>query len=744
MKYKNSKTLKIYITLGTIILLLFLSESNIHQVKADQQKEYDETNGEIVVLFHNEIKDNELKLLTSSFNTPVEVVRHIGDYALLFIREADQYQNMIDNLSENPLVQAVQANNNISIFGFSNDTYANAQWAIDNPGYYINLSEAGREEKSAVKDVDMDVVEAWQQFDGESHDKREVVVAIIDTGVDYEHPDLADHMWVNQAEIPSDKIDNDNNGYIDDIYGWDFYNSDSSVCHYKYSQEYKKNLADPKDNDDHGTHIAGIIGAVSNNNIGIAGVASNIDIKIMSLKINGGPNGTGSISGAVEAIKYATMMGADICNMSWGTSQYSSILEQIMKESDMLFVAAAGNSGSNNNSDPVYPASMKLDNLISVTFIDSSGELTKLSNYGGTTVDLAAPGEDIYSTIVGSYATMSGSSMAAPQVSAVAAILYAYGENLYPSNIKEVILNNVKTLPNLEGYMINPGIPSAYKAILSSDNLVLDDKAPLMSFGTIYKKGLMQIPISIEEQGGAGIRALKWIIGERNIWDFKRGMAGETVTDHQISVAKGGTYTFYATDYSGNETVETYEVKDDTSPPKIATSYTISNGYKVRTVTIKVSDTQSGIKRVKYMSGVKAVTDFLPAESGTQLDIKDGTGIFKVKKDGIYTVFATDNRGNNSLNLIDIKTVKATAIKFNRPRATIYEGGQYFLQMSLTPTKSTDKITYVSSDETIATVTSTGKIAALKEGKANISAKTSSGLTTVCTITVIKKATQIE
>jgi subtilisin family serine protease len=128
----------------------------------------------------------------------------------------------------------------------------------------------------------------------------------------------------------------------------------------------------------------------------------------MSLKINGGPKGTGNLASAVEAVKYATRMGADICNLSWGTSSYTASLEQVMKESDMLFIAAAGNTGDDNNNAPVYPASLKLDNLISVTFVDSAGELTGLSNYGSNTVDLAAPGEDILSTIVGNYSSMSG------------------------------------------------------------------------------------------------------------------------------------------------------------------------------------------------------------------------------------------------------------------------------------------------------------------------------------------------
>jgi subtilisin family serine protease len=594
------------------------------------------------------------------------------------------------------------------------------------------------EEKTSAKDVDMDVPEAWKLAAEKKNNKREVVIAVIDTGIDYKHPDLADHMWVNKNEIPADGIDNDNNGYVDDIYGWDFYNNDSSVCHYKYNPEYETNLSNPEDNDDHGTHVAGIIGAVANNNIGIAGVASNIDVKIMSLKINGGTKGTGNISSAVEAIKYATMMGADICNMSWGTSQYTDALKQVMKESDMLFVAAAGNSGTNDDSTPVYPASLKLDNLISVTFINSEGKLTKYSNYGADTVDLAAPGDNILSTIVGSYATMSGSSMAAPQVTAIAAMIYAGSDNLYPSNIRSMILKNTKPLKNLEGYVKSPGIPSAYLLESSSDRLVMDAKPPQLSFKTIYNGNEMQIPVKALDQGGSGIRVLKWIIGERTMEDFQRGINGEAVNDSKINVSKAGYYTFYASDYAGNETVKTYQVKDDTTAPRITSSFKVDNSYKSRTITAAISDAQSGIRKVKYMTGTKSAADFLAANAGTEIKLKSGWGSFAVKKDGIYTIYASDNRGNSTVKQLQVKTVKATEIKFVQSKLTFKKGHQYIIAAYVKPLDTTDAITYSCSDRTVAKVTGSGLIKTLKSGKVYITVKTSSGKKAVCEITIQK------
>ena len=518
------------------------------------------------------------------------------------------------------------------------------------------------------------------------------------------------------------------------------YNKDASVCHYGKEQTNGVFEALNEDNDDHGTHVAGIIGAVSNNNIGIAGVASNINIKIMALKINGGPKGSGNVSDAIEAIKYATMMGADICNLSWGTSQYTSALRQIMKESDMLFVAAAGNSGDNNDEKPVYPACLNLNNLISVTFIDSAGELSSLSNYGTDSVDVAAPGEDIFSTVVGGYVSMSGSSMAAPQVSAVAAILYANNDHLYPANVKEILVKNIKLIPDLEGRIRYAGIPSAYQSLIAANNLVQDINPPKLTFDTIYIKSKMRIPINADDTGNSGIRVVKWYMGEKTLKDFERGMKGTAVEDNQISISKEGVYTFYSSDYAGNETVQTYEVLGDTKAPIISsTIYTVSNRYKSRTATIRVADKQSGLKRVKYMSGIKKAKDFLPADAGNMIDVKDGKGTFKVKEDGSYTIFASDNRGNMITRTMVIKTVKATEIKFIRNQKTMFLAEQYTLRTLVKPLASTDRITYESSNEKVASVSSTGVIKALAKGKSYITARTSSGLVTSCELTVILK-----
>lgn len=590
------------------------------------------------------------------------VIASIWSFSVAHYKVTRAYKETTADL----MLSSVIPQHEIQPMAFSEDSYSNTQWPLRNKGSYISYEYSSLREKTSTKDVDMEVIEAWDMMKQLKLEQKEIIIAIIDTGVDYMHPDLADHIWINKGEIPGDGIDNDNNGYIDDVYGWDFYNNDSTVSHYEYDEASDKYMADPEDNDNHGTHIAGIIGAVADNDIGIAGIASNLNIKLMILKINGGPKGTGNISNAVEAIKYATRMGAQICNISWGTSKYSESLKNVIEESDMLFVAAAGNTGSDNDVTPIYPASFGLDNLISVTYVDANGELTKRSNYGSKTVDIAAPGEDIFSTIIGGYISQSGSSMAAPQVSAIAAMLYASGDKIYASTVKDIIVNNVKPLTALSGRIIQPGIPNALEVL---ESFLLDQKtdtmAPTMNLTTVFNKNRFLIPIELDDVGGSGVRVVLWQSGKRVLEDFNRGTTGSVIRGNQVTLDKAGIYTFYASDYAGNETVIQYEVIDDTTAPSVNASYSKADANKTRTFTVRVADKESGVRRVKYMKGKKTMSDFLPAGAGTELQLINGKATFKIKDDGIYSIYAIDNRGNITVKWITVKK----AIVLSRPIA---------------------------------------------------------------------------
>ncbi len=281
-----------------------------------------------------------------------------------------------------------------------------------------------------------------------------MVVAVLDTGIDLSHPELQNRAWVNPGEIPGNGVDDDNNGYVDNVNGYDFLNQDGTVY-------------DSADKDLHGTHVAGTLAAEFNNRKGICGVAP--ETKIMSLKFIG-PDG-GSISDAISAIEYANSMGVKLSNNSWCGSEYSQALKDAIEQSDMLFVAAAGNSSANADLAPEYPAAYDCDNIISVAAINNRGNLPFWSNYGSASVDLGAPGAEITSinalipnsTIL--YIWIAIPLQAAPHVTGTAALILSQYPQLSALQVKENILNSVKPLPSLQGKTVSGGMVDAYAAL---------------------------------------------------------------------------------------------------------------------------------------------------------------------------------------------------------------------------------------------------------------------------------------
>lgn len=358
---------------------------------------------------------------------------------------------------------------------------------------------------------------AWDITTGSS----KVVVASVDSGVDYNHPDLALNIWINQAEVPNaiwkhimaypdwdiDRdgrlgfrdlnatdvdgnlifwqydLDKDNritgrdllgdpylrtdwengldsggdrNAFADDLIGWDYYDADN----------------DPMDEDNHGTHTAGVIGAMGNNIEGVAGLAWRV--QIMPLRFLG-PNGTGDVGDAARAIIYAADSGARLSNNSWGIPEgrtgdmvYNAIKYAANK--NHLVIASAGNDGLNTDYayNRNYPANYNLGNIISVTAVNISDAKPSWANFGAKSVDLAAPGVNIISTVLGGYALASGTSMAAPHVTGVAALMLARNPNLSYAQLKSLILNNVDYLKSLTGKTLTGGRLNAYKALAAA------------------------------------------------------------------------------------------------------------------------------------------------------------------------------------------------------------------------------------------------------------------------------------
>lgn len=287
-----------------------------------------------------------------------------------------------------------------------------------------------------------------------------VYVGIIDTGVQVGHTDLRDNVWRNPYD-PINGIDDDGNGYIDDINGWDFDRNDRTV--YDGLQ------------DDHGTHVAGTIGAKGGNRMGVAGV--NWNVQLISAKFLGSRGGT--LANAIRAIDYMTDLkvrhGLNIVatNNSWGGGGFSQLLQNAIERANqagILFIAAAGNSGNNNDSNPAYPASFPNSNIISVASINDNGSRSGFSNYGASTVHIGAPGSGIWSTVPGrwnrsSYGSSSGTSMATPLVAGAAALYASAHPNATASEIKNAILSNAIPTPSLAGATITGGRLSIYDAV---------------------------------------------------------------------------------------------------------------------------------------------------------------------------------------------------------------------------------------------------------------------------------------
>lgn len=362
--------------------------------------------------------------------------------------------DLIERLSKNPNIVYVEP-----------DYIVNAEDTVPNDSEFNKLWGMTR----------IDAPTAWDSATG----NPEYVVAVIDTGVDYTHPDLADNMWINEAEdFGYDGVDDDNNGFVDDIHGYDFVNNDG----------------DPYDDHYHGTHVAGTIGAVGDNAIGVVGV--NWNCKIMALKFLGN-DGIGTTSGAIGALDYAVKMGVKLSNNSWGGGGYSQSLYESIDaagNANHLFVAAAGNGGDDyvgddNDSIPHYPSSYTNENIISVANITSSDTLSSSSNYGETSVDLAAPGSNIYSTIperythygddqpinpIG-YANLSGTSMATPHVTGAAALMAGQFPSISAMAIKDAILNTSEPLDSLYGKTITGGLLDVAAALASIDSIPAAD-----------------------------------------------------------------------------------------------------------------------------------------------------------------------------------------------------------------------------------------------------------------------------
>jgi subtilisin family serine protease len=357
-------------------------------------------------------------------------------------------KKFLDALKHNPNVLYAEQDATVSVATAPDDPQFGNQWGLNNTG-----------QSSGIVDADIDAPEAWDVRTTGGGLK----VAVIDTGIDYTHPDLAANIWTNPGEIPGNGIDDDGNGYIDDVHGYDFVNNDG----------------DPLDDMGHGTHVAGTIAAVGNNGMGVTGVVWG-DVKLVALKFLDA-NGSGSISDAIRAINYCVANGITISNNSWGSGIGFLALRDAIKSAGNaghLFVAAAGNNSDDADISPSYPAAFDLNNIISVAATDRFSQLASFSNYGKTSVDIGAPGQDIVSTFPTyltdwmvsrgfstDYGTISGTSMATPHVTGAAVLVQAQHPTWTIQQVKDQLLSSVDFNQSLYNRTVTGGVLNIARAL---------------------------------------------------------------------------------------------------------------------------------------------------------------------------------------------------------------------------------------------------------------------------------------
>ena len=419
-------------------------------------------------------------------------------------------------------------------------------------------------------DADVDAPEAWNTTTG----SNDIVVGVVDTGVDYTHEDLAANMWTNPGEVAGNGIDDDGNGVVDDVHGFNAITGGG----------------DPMDDNAHGTHCSGTIGAVGDNGIGVAGV--NWSVSIMGLKFLSA-GGSGSIAGAVAAINYAVGMrnagvNLRVLSNSWAGGGFSQTLEAAIEAAnaaDILFVAAAGNDfGNDNDQLPVYPASYETANVVAVAATGALDELAEFSNVGATSVDLGAPGVAVVSTTPGNaYSSFSGTSMATPHVAGAAALLLSANDTLTTAELKEILLTTGDPIPSLAGVTVSG-------QRLNLDNAVAEAGPPVPRFN--MSAGPASIAIN---QGAAAsyqveLTALGGFTGNVSLGVSSSPPINATLTVTPQSVAVPGSSTMTVT------------TSVATAPGTYTLTITGTSGALVRTRTVGLRVRPFGTVEVEFPS----------------------------------------------------------------------------------------------------------------------------------------------
>jgi subtilisin family serine protease len=481
-----------------LILASFIAVPNkAAYSQARQPKSPAYVEGEILVKLKADVADiDDVDIPEFVFHAPGAQVERLGsrarDINLVRLNGHLSVEQAVEQAQADPRVEYAEPN----YLYETNDTRPNDprfgdEWGLMNP--FSSLS-------SSSTPADIGATRAWDITTGSD----DLVVAVIDTGIDVAHEDLAPNIWTNPREIAGNGVDDDNNGFVDDVHGWNF-------------RDGSKDVFVDAGQDLHATHVAGTIGAVGNNNLGVVGVAWHV--KIMSLKFLGGSKGTGSTGNAVKAIQYAidqknSGVNVRVINSSWGGPGASQALRDKIQEAGdngIVFVCSAGNDGNDNDgSSPDFPAAFagSLSNVISVAAIDSLDTLADFSNYGHAATTVAAPGQSIWSTFPNnSYGQLSGTSMSSPHVTGVVALLLANEPQLTPSEVKQRIISTAEPTDALVSKINASGRVNAFNAL--TNHVVAAARPRIVRVGfakttlTIDGFGFINGSAAIEIEGNA-------------------------------------------------------------------------------------------------------------------------------------------------------------------------------------------------------------------------------------------------
>jgi subtilisin family serine protease len=451
---------RISFVMVSIFVLLALDVRSGSQYAAQPQSQVPEyVSDEIIVKFREGVDEYKKDLARFRVSgTRKRVFKVIRGLEVVKLSRGVSVEEAIDLLRQNPDVLYAEPNYILRTTLTPNDTRFGEMWGLNNVG-----------QSSGTPDADIDAPEAWNHTTGSS----DVIVAVIDSGVDYNHPDLSANMFRNTADCNNNGIDDDGNGYVDDCFGIDTRNNDS----------------DPMDDNNHGTHVAGTIGAVGNNNRGVVGI--NWNVQIMACKFVNA-SGSGTTDDAIDCLEYVKTMkdrGFNIIatSNSWGGGEFSQALADAIesqRQSGMLFITAAGNGnffglGLNNDQTPFYPCNHYLPNVICVASTTRTDGRSSFSNYGRRTVHIGAPGSEILSTVRGnSYSSSSGTSMATPHVTGVVALLKAQDPDRDWRALKNLILAGGDVTSSLTNTISQKRL-NANGALSCSDSTVLSRIRPI-------------------------------------------------------------------------------------------------------------------------------------------------------------------------------------------------------------------------------------------------------------------------